>query len=468
MPPFEPASWTYRGTIMPAGAGSVVPTGYWINYKGYLYVVYQGQYTNVSGYPYANMDIMVGAIVRTADGLTWTTSFDGGAANPMGQPRWMPGQLFVIGDTLYCFIAAGGTAFVAPWAIIPAGEIALMSTTDGVTWTKVQSFISWPASNNGVKINRSTEVSACHWHARRSSAGGDEWLIVGWAVRNDGTTGSYYIEGTQRYRSSDGGLTWDFVAEMKHVTPFTANPNSLDAPWAVYPIWRSPSLGDRWFMFGGSGTMNWSDDEGATWTPTTWSTLPSPAWAYPLSSGALVILNSGSSASPPNVKVSCDLGESATNVPAAQTYQGYTPANVFVASLQFQAVGPGIVGEGGEELLAVMRDNTGTATSIWWSDDGGETWSELGQLGTWYTVPVYLARLGEDRVLLYSAATAAAGGPQLWTCDDAPSGVLGPHMICTDLTPIFEEEEPEVAEPPPQPIHVMSTWSLRVSGVYKP
>ncbi len=433
--PFEPDHWSYRGAVMPTASSSVVPTSYSVSFNGYLYVSEQGQFQNVAGYPFANQDPFVGFITRTTDGGTWTVAWDGNATQ-FGQLRWVPGQLFVIGAALYCFIGAGATAFVASSAIIGDGELALMRSTDGTTWSKVATFATWAASSHGTKIDRAVEFTACYWHARRSSAGGDDWLIASWAVRNDGTGGSFYTEGTQRYRSSNGGLTWTFVAEMKEIAPFTANPNTLDGPSAVYPIWRSPILGDRWFMFGGNGTMNWSDDEGTTWTTTIWSTLPAPAWTYPLSSGGMVILGHGSSALVPIARVSCDLGVNATNVPSGQSYEGFTPVNTLVASLQFQATGSDIVGEGGEQLLAVMRDNTGTLTAIWWTDNGGEDWTELGQLATFYTTPIYLARIGTTRVVFYTGTTAAAGGPQVWTSDDAPDGVLGVRAICTGLTAI--------------------------------
>lgn len=424
-PPFDPVNWTNQGTPMPSRPFSEVPTEHQAVYNGELYIAYQGQYDNQSvGYT-EGTNVRVGCIVRTDDGVNWTTVFNG-AALFEGKRHWMPGQMFVAAGTLYCLMVSAGFHFVNPSAYFPAGEIALMKTTNGTTWEKVTTFKSWTQKNNGFggSPNVETATKPIVWYSRRSGPDGEDahWVSAGYSLRCDGVSGTFFEAGTLIYRSLDNGATWTLVRDMKGVYPFASNPTTLDAPDRVLSVKRSSSEPDRWFMFGGTGALNYSDDLGETWTQSTYSGLL-PFVGFTLRAGGMVVFSNGTGAFSPDVKVSCDKGETFTTVAA---YSAATPANVLVAAVQFNGL---------EELVVAVRDNTGLSTSIWYTSNGGETWTELGQLATVFANPVYLAWFNGIMVL-YTGTTAVAGGPQVWTIEDSPAGVATARSVCPGLTPV--------------------------------
>lgn len=425
--PFYPESWVNRGTPMPARADSEVPTGFNCVFNSQLYVSYQGQYNNQTsgGYYTEGTNVRVGCIARTSDGVTWSTVFDGQAAEFEGKRHWMPGQLFVIGSTLFAFMFSAGFNFVSISTYYPPGEIALMSSTNGTTWSKVKVFHSWVQQNNGFGSPSTVEVSvrASYWRGVRSGPSGEDadWAIISYALRADGVSGSFSERATPRFRSLDSGATWTEIVDMKGTYPFTGNPTTIDGPTSVMAVEMDSPAPYRWFMFGGSGTMNYSDDTGTTWTAVSFFNN-APFGAFTLNARGMVAFANGTGAFAPDVKISCDYGESFTTVTTG-SYTG--PANVPVSPVQFSGL---------EQILAVIRDTSGTATALWYTLNGGETWVKLGTLPTTFLNTANLGYLS-GILILYTSTLNSAGGPQVWTCADQPTSDFEQRLLCPLLSP---------------------------------
>ena len=427
---FEPSHWVDRGTPMPARGGSEAPIGGAVAFGDHLYVPYQGQYSNVTvGYP-LQTNVRVGAIVRSADGITWTTVFDGAVAFE-GKLHWMPGALFVVGGALHAILYSAGFNFVGPQAYIPAGEIILIRSTNGTTWTKVASFTSWPQQILGSSVggaNWAPALSGCAWTALRATLTGATrtFVIVGWDVFVNGTGGTYSSVGTDQFETADGGLTWTLVRHMRGTYPFVTGAAGPGPGSVLATTTDDPTDPQRWFMIGGSGGLNYSDDNGASWTPSAFFTH-FPFGAFSLTARGMAAFAHGTGISGPDTKVSCDQGASFTTISGAGAIAG--PVGAFVAVTHF---------DGLEEMLIACRDNVDSSlkTALWYTQNGGEVWVKLGTLATIFNVPSYLAWHAKGLTVLYTGQPASGGAPRVFTCPDLPTGIFTERTICPLLSPI--------------------------------
>jgi hypothetical protein len=412
MPPFLPADWTSLGTPLPNRA-SETPTGVWALFDDQLYIAYTGEYGNITaGYPLSTQ-VRVGSIARTSTAMSWAVVWDGAVAMA-GYLHWQPRALWVSGSFLYAVVISAGFNWITPQAYIPAGTIAVIRTGNGTTWTLVQTLHSWAGQNLGTSSpsqNWAPGVTVTAW----SDEAGD-WLIVGWEVYVNGSGGTFFDGGTALWRSTDGGATWASVRAMRGTYPFTTGPTP--GPSLVLAPRRLDQVGypPRWFMFGGSGGINYSDDQGATWVASTWSGL-TPQSAFALRNSGVVAWDNGTVAFAPDYKVSCDFGASFT------TRAGIilAPAQAILAPVQF---------DGSEEIIVAVRDNvdSSTKTALWYSTDGAETFTKLGTLPTAFFVPYYLAWAPyAPFLLLYTSMRDA------WLCADTPDGVSTPRALCPAL-----------------------------------
>jgi len=420
MPVFEPAHWVSRGFALPART-SEEPTGTWASYAGRIYVAYRGNEV-VGGYPRPTR-ARFGSIASTADGITWSVVWDGQVAFA-GHLHCQPLALWVHAGALHAVIASNGRAAFFNMGQIPAGEIFIVRTTTGTLWTKVASLHAWPAQDFGDAPGAGGDavVTGCAWVDRE----GDARVIVGWNVGAGGPGGSFTDVGTDCFVSPDG-LAWSLVRHMRGSYPFTSSdPSVANGPSQVVAITppTPPGAPERWFMIGGQNILNYSDNQGATWTASVFFTQ-FPFTVVGLKSRGMAAFAHGTGSFGPDSKVSCDQGASFTTITTG-AFGG--PANAFVGITQFD------VG-GGEELLVSVRDPTDytTKTNLWYTTNGGETYTNLGSLPFAYTLPVYLL-YANGLTILYSA------GRDVWTCADHPTGLYTPRTICPDLVP-----------PPPPP-----------------
>ena len=427
-PPFTGSHWVAR-TGLPVRTYDI-PSGNWIVYKGRTYIAYQGVRTDVSGQGPVPTNWHVGAIVSSADGLTWSTVFDAAGAPipPAAYPFRKPGQFFIRDDTLYCLMSRGGWSYVQPFAYLAAGEIAIWKTTDGILWEPHQTLVSWPAAGTGQNVGGVASGvgfgGTAVWHAAGSGPAGAaaDWLVVTYDAFANVPVTPVAHRAVPQYQSLDGGETWTFVRNMRGVHPFPAN--NL-GPATVFPVPRPGVAMDRWVMVGGDSFVNYSDDSGATWTPSSGTSRPEGGFIVPV--GGIVYVESGSGIGGPTQSLSCDYG--GTRVGAAGP--GGATGSAF-SILPFPASVAG-----GEEMIAATKRPASTATIISHSTNGGETWTDMGDVPTAFAVQYTLAQAPSGRILLYAVSGGSGATTAYFTCDDAPTGIPTLRSIC-----------PFVVEPP--------------------
>ena len=434
-PPFTASHWVSRPGAMPLRSAQL-PTGNTAIYQGRLYVIYQGFFQNVSG-----VNWWVGGIVSTADGLTWSTAFEG--AGPTTAQYRMPTALFVRGDTLYCVMNRGGFPYAEVFVYLTDGEIAIWKTTNGVSWAPHQTLVSWPSAGAWENIgHRGAAVSFTPtpvWRAAGSGPADEtaDWLITGYHAYAEVPGAPVVHTATPQYRSLDNGETWTQVRNMKGVYPFSANPSAAEGPNTVLGVPRPGVALDRWVMVGGpthTNFVNYSDDAGATWTGSTATGgHTGPSDAKILQTGGMVFVLPGTGAFGPGEQISCDYGASRLLI---STSGVGGDANSTFGVLQFGTAG-------GDELLASTKSG---GQRIWHSTNGGETWADRGAIAVGFAVSYTLARAPNGRTLLYNSSGGSAA-MDLWTCDDAPTDVWTPRTIC----PFVVEPPDNVGPPPPCP-----------------
>jgi len=291
--------------------------------------------------------------------------------------------------------------FVGSGTLFP-GRIALEYSDDAITYAPAQVFKSWghfPTPNIVGEIHAGVHVSATQpvTIPQSGPAGQDaDWLILAMHGEWDGNS---IFNDIAMWRSIDYGFTWERVRAL----PFGDGTSTIDT------FTRNPNNGrlNTWVTPG----HYFSDDDGETWTES-----GSPFFLEKVSptyhpGETMNVLRNGSFISPGDNIISCDGGAT-----WGQPSSGFTvPTSGRAAAIK---LGP-------QELLVAAR-GPDYGINIWWSDNGGETFTLSGVVTTpdLNSDVRFLGRYANGNVVLVTFFG------RVYVSADTPRGTFSPRTFC--------------------------------------
>jgi hypothetical protein len=383
--PYAAGTWSKLVTV-PLGADGSTPKQFLgsLDKSLLFYVTYAGAQTTD------------GSIFRSTDGgAVWTQVFDGSTHGLGGRWKRFPFAMAEILDTSenrIRFVAVVITTNVGTFGFGSTdGDVSLYTSSDGVTWSVLQTLYTWSGTSATTASFSSTGF------VRRNGS----WYV---AFGNN-VTGA--VDG-DIWRSDDDGATWAGHLDL----------TSLSAGGAPSPYGLGVSAAATMFL--ANGWASGSETQRSTDGGLTWATIPTlnvgMVSLHNMQQDSLVGITPRTGSTGGRFFVSCDDGVTWTQGAGDLTLAG--SANRWIkqaVKMQFS------------EFLHPVSAVDGTNTRIHYSDDAGETVTtavvvtgggsedcvgiELRPAGT----PIWL---GTNRSLMVST--------------DVATGIQGTRTICPD------------------------------------
>jgi hypothetical protein len=294
------------------------------------------------------------------------------------------------------------TSFFVNCGTLFPGRIELEYSDDAVFYYPTQTFQEWghfptPAIvgevHAGVHVSATQPVTIPQSGPQGQDA---DWLIL--AMHGEWNT-NVIFDDFAMWRSIDYGFTWERVRPLS----FGNGSSNIDT------FTRNPLTGrlNTWVTPG----HYFSDDDGATWTES-----GSPFFFEKVSptyhpGATMNVLRNGSFINPGDNIISCDGGQT-----WGQPSSGLSvPVNGRSAAVK---LGP-------QELLAATR-GPDYGINIWWSDNGGETFTLSGTVVTpdLMSDVRFLGRYSDGRVVLVTFFG------RVYVSSDTPRGTFSPRTFC--------------------------------------
>jgi hypothetical protein len=242
-----------------------------------------------------------------------------------------------------------GRSFFATNNEVPAGYVKLDYSFDGFTWSEGSTLGSWPhlpfTANNGQA--QITHGVTFFFGPGSGPAGADaDWCLTLTTVTSgQGTSLNIF----KWFRSDDFGLTWSFHHD--------------EATLGAFPQ-TAIVRGRTGRILTANGAAIWySDNNGLTWTGAG-GAIPAPRTNFmPQAGDTWIVLHPGTGTGGGSAGVSCDNGANWTGI----TF-GLGTLNVNWAAVR---LGP-------SEALGTISGGVGVGQQIWYTNNGGETWTSPG------------------------------------------------------------------------------------------
>lgn len=382
--PFKPSSWIQR-TSAPffLRNGTIAPTGNMIVDNSISF----------AGGPFLS-EYAVNSMAATFNqAATWTTLV------PADTLTATFGYFSITNPTdtrFFRFRYKFGRSFFVANSKIFAGYVKMDNSPDGISWYENQTFAEWGevADVGGGQASHSMDVKYLFLPGSGPGGADADWIILSVLVTSPAGTP---VNFRRWYRSDDFGFTWVFDRDESTLV------GTL--------FFLSRATTGR--LAAGAGALFYSDDNGVTWNAAAGAlppTIHSGVIAH--AGGSFSIYSAGGVGSTPSAGVSCDGG---ANWQTSQLDLG--PANTNI-----NALGMGLV-----ESLAMCRDSGGLGCTIWYSNDGGETFVSQG-------VDTRLPSIQAGVVLMGffpdGAPLAVGANGVVLVSSDRPTGNFGARTLC--------------------------------------
>lgn len=413
--PFAAETWSRRANIPPLPLNGVYSGAV----VGPIHAVYDAESRVVQSF--SQQAHHFNGFVNTAqisfdDGLTWVPSFNGEqnvALNQTCITGWsMPNPSGVGRIHFQIRVDWIHATFVADGSIIAPGGMSLWASGGGVAFFKLQDLHTWPAIN---QIGGNLGIFATFLVSPFATApiflGGSGpdgedawWFISSYSFVAGGLGNSTNFKAATLWRSVDGGVTWEDVRDMESAISMISYSQILQS-----------TTGRLVVVGGGASGIFWTDGDLLTGAFTASVFSGASGVRGPLMQmygGTWFTFSQGTSTGPGSKWISCDDAEHFNG------FDALIPANETGFGTK---LGP-------TELLVVAPDfdNPTTATSAYYSENGGETIQQ--------SEPWLVSAVGERPVNIGirtdGTPIVVARGGGVFTSSDKARGVAGTRTIC--------------------------------------
>jgi len=343
--PFKPSSWSPRTTV-PVLGGTSLTIGHMAD-DGVLLVASAAQFVDGPGVN-DSYEINVGAVSKDR-ALTWTLL--------EGDLEMFASYFSVetpIGVRYFRLRKKFGRSFFIANSEMFAGYLTLDRSDNGLDWSPVQTFYSWPhlASVGAGRASNTYGMNYLRLPASGPGGADADWLRIRLNVTSDSGTP---VDVTDWWRSDDFGETW--VLDRAEAGPMVGT--------TLQYMEKSPNGGGRLIASTGA-SLFFSSNNGVTWTGAG-GFLPAnnKVQAVPQVGRTWCLIMSAGLGSQVQSGISCDDG---------QTWSAGGTAGAA------QNANPVLIRLGPSEVLCFERDSDTlpTGVQIFYSLDGGETWISEG------------------------------------------------------------------------------------------